>query len=766
MSRNPISTAPSPTRSAFRPTFETRSRPWPAIRAEALVAVREPAEWAFTPGPCRAVRDLAPTLRLGLVGVAPDGWEPPGWLHPHQADAARRLATALRVFGGALLGDAVGLGKSFVALALATRYPTTTLAVPAALRGQWRDLAARWGLAPRLVSHEALSRGARVPRAALLVVDEAHRFRDSTTRRYDTLARQVGGSDVLLVTATPVVNRATDLVHLLRLFLADHALATLGIPSLEAAGAGAPEELLHGIAPLTVARSPETARPPTPLPVIRGSRVIRAPPTDEALLPLLVRAIGRLRFPAFGPDVSPLLRRHLLARLASSPEACGESVRRHRAYLTRAADAARRGERLGRAAARALFGADDAGQLELLLGSGATPRGVASRALERERARLDQLDTLLRQVTSSPKAAACVALIRRRAARKTIVFTSARATARALAAALGWRRVAVVAGRRAEIASGRFAASDAFGLFAPRAQGREAPPATLRLDTLIATDVAAEGLNLQDADGVVHFDLPWTPLALEQRVGRARRLGSAHRAVRVWWFAPAPPLERRLGITARIDGKAAVQLALGAPRTAAVGRASVVGGPLDRREAMIAGVREPVCGHAFTTGLDTPLAVLHWRGPHGDVYQVVASGVRALPVDAVADALACTDGEARGRQQPDVSWAAARLRERVTAAESSPRHAAVRQLARRILTRARTAARDRRFTVLAQLDQTLQRLAAGVPVGAERCLADAMDGDRDDAFGAWCARWPGGRPTLGDPHIVALIEPLGDAKPG
>ncbi|MBI3746094.1 MAG: hypothetical protein HY264_06140 [Chloroflexi bacterium] len=43
--------------------------------------------------------------------------------------------------------------------------------------------------------------------------------------------------------------------------------------------------------------------------------------------------------------------------------------------------------------------------------------------------------------------------------------------------------------------------------------------------TLLASDVAAEGLNLQRAGRIVHYDLPWTAVRLEQRDGRALRQG-------------------------------------------------------------------------------------------------------------------------------------------------------------------------------------------------------------------------------------------------
>nr|WP_275888417.1 helicase-related protein [Desulfobulbus alkaliphilus] len=45
------------------------------------------------------------------------------------------------------------------------------------------------------------------------------------------------------------------------------------------------------------------------------------------------------------------------------------------------------------------------------------------------------------------------------------------------------------------------------------------------IDVLVCTDAAAEGLNLQTADMLINFDLPWNPMKVEQRIGRIDRIG-------------------------------------------------------------------------------------------------------------------------------------------------------------------------------------------------------------------------------------------------
>jgi len=58
------------------------------------------------------------------------------------------------------------------------------------------------------------------------------------------------------------------------------------------------------------------------------------------------------------------------------------------------------------------------------------------------------------------------------------------------------------------------------------------------LKILICSDAASEGLNLQSASAVVNVDMPWNPARVEQRVGRADRLGqkAAEVLVKNVWY--------------------------------------------------------------------------------------------------------------------------------------------------------------------------------------------------------------------------------------
>jgi len=50
-------------------------------------------------------------------------------------------------------------------------------------------------------------------------------------------------------------------------------------------------------------------------------------------------------------------------------------------------------------------------------------------------------------------------------------------------------------------------------------------------EIMIATEAAAEGVNLQFCSLVVNYDLPWNPQRIEQRIGRCHRYGQEHDVV-------------------------------------------------------------------------------------------------------------------------------------------------------------------------------------------------------------------------------------------
>jgi superfamily II DNA or RNA helicase len=74
------------------------------------------------------------------------------------------------------------------------------------------------------------------------------------------------------------------------------------------------------------------------------------------------------------------------------------------------------------------------------------------------------------------------------------------------------------------------------GMSGPRnqetiARFRKNPP---DCHVIVSTEAGSEGVNLQVANVLVNYDLPWNPMIVEQRIGRVQRLASEHASVGIF----------------------------------------------------------------------------------------------------------------------------------------------------------------------------------------------------------------------------------------
>lgn len=65
-------------------------------------------------------------------------------------------------------------------------------------------------------------------------------------------------------------------------------------------------------------------------------------------------------------------------------------------------------------------------------------------------------------------------------------------------------------------------------------------------EILIATESAAEGINLQFCSLVINYDLPWNPQRIEQRIGRCHRYGQKHDVVVVNFLNESNETDKRV----------------------------------------------------------------------------------------------------------------------------------------------------------------------------------------------------------------------------
>ena len=470
----------------------------------------------------RALDFSTPPITLGKVTLL-----------PHQVAAVHWLIRRINAFGGALLADPPGLGKTFVALAVAHAKATRPLVIaPASLRGHWGNAASQTGVDLDFVSTERLSAPAPLSLGSygFVIIDEAHHLRTPSTRRHQRTASLCSSAEVLLLSATPIHNRASDLEHITTLF-------HLPITQTSARLLRRQLTLRRSLSLIQAADARCGENPAIPAVCFRRALCVRpreTPLADAILaLPPLVDAQA---------EAHTLLLRGLLHALRSSEAAVRERIRRRIAVTLAIEHAALARVSPDRAVLRAFMSYGGDVQLampELLSRADATIDPRLAAAAVRQRQSLEALLPLL-SGDSDVERSKVLRRLARWCAQPVVAFTQFNATSRAFYSHLrNHAGIALLGGTTAHITSGVIPRHEVIErLLDPRLRQRHDG---VRL--LITSDVLSEGLSLAGVATVVHLDLPWTAARVDQRVGRAARIGAPVPAVRVVRLPAGVPLQ-------------------------------------------------------------------------------------------------------------------------------------------------------------------------------------------------------------------------------
>lgn len=144
----------------------------------------------------------------------------------YQTDAVQLALRSLENHSGAIIADVVGLGKSVIAATVARNLHLRTIIVcPPHLCKQWEGYRDEFGFTASVFSagkiEEALLHYQELKKSDekfLIILDEAHRFRNEYTLDYALLHNLCIGNKVLLLTATPFNNQPADIYSLIKLF--------------------------------------------------------------------------------------------------------------------------------------------------------------------------------------------------------------------------------------------------------------------------------------------------------------------------------------------------------------------------------------------------------------------------------------------------------------------------------------------------------------------------------------------------------------------
>lgn len=638
------------------------------------------------------------------------------------------LRRAIAVHGGALLTDAPGTGKTVIALAVATRYEDVLVCAPAAVRIQWTQAAARAGVALRFASLEALSHGVLPLAAPLLIVDEAHHLRNPATLRYRHVASLARGADVLLLSATPVVNRRADRDALLALFLSP----------------GPTNSQRGSLSDVLVRNAVEVEqRDPVRLPDLPAA-------ADIAGLADALRALPPAFPAADGRSASALVTLGLAMAWASSLAALDAVLRRRQQRGRALADGLEAGRWPSRDALRSWVLGDDATQLAMELviepAKAETPRD----ALAVLRAHLQAVTDLRRRIAAfiardtAERARALITLLDARQPHRVLVLAHHAETVRALHRHL--KRlpgVVAITGTRVLAASGKWTRAEVLAQLGPDAAPfRVDDPRGIRL--LIATDLLAEGVELQGCATLVHGDPAWTPARLEQREGRVLREGQRAQ-VHIARFRLPAGVAPLLALRERLAAKRRARVSAAAPADAAralrgalEGWRSAHGSGVDVEESAdcLAAVRSAQTGFLAAVRVDGAMRLLGGVAK-GRRWRVTTDPeiLRSLVEEATGRGVRAGRGHVLCVRRVLRRWRNRRAAERALRGDPALDDALARRLRRRLdveLSALPLSARAHRGARWAELLQTaLAARGIGHRRAVQTLLRDALD---DHAF--------------------------------
>ena len=151
--------------------------------------------------------------------------------YQYQLDAVRQGLAMIKKNNGVVIADVVGLGKTIVACVIAKELKKRGVVIcPPSIMGD-RNKTSGWKMYLeqfRLYEWEVRSLGDLEETAKfvnnandieVIIIDEAHRFRNQDTKDYECLKNICRNKTVILLTATPFNNRPGDILSLLKLFI-------------------------------------------------------------------------------------------------------------------------------------------------------------------------------------------------------------------------------------------------------------------------------------------------------------------------------------------------------------------------------------------------------------------------------------------------------------------------------------------------------------------------------------------------------------------
>ena len=507
-------------------------------------------------------------------------------LNPHQVDAAL-FAVRSPLSKGAILADEVGLGKTIeagivISQRWAERRRKILLILPATLRKQWQqELLEKFSIPCTILEassfnqarkeknpnpflqkdsvvicsyHFASAKADLVKQVGwdLVVIDEAHRLRNvykPANKMANNISKSVQHAPKLLLTATPLQNSLMELYGLVSI-IDPHVFGD--IISFREQFVKGNDEGARNI--LLKQRLKPICQRTLRKQVLEYIRFTRRIPLTEDFYPSddeqrLYEQVSNylqrkdlLALPASQRSLMTLVLRKLLA---SSTFAIAKTLR---SLVKRLKDMQSQSQLLDD---EDLDGIDEL-EDEYSDNSNDESWNVNASLLKEELAELEQYALLAESIQHNAKGEALQRVLTKafkeaeelQAPHKAVIFTESRRTQQYLFDLLisqGYAdKIVLINGSNTDPLSNQIyhrwlekhkGSPNISGSKSADTKAALVEEFRERATLLIATESAAEGVNLQFCSLVVNYDLPWNPQRVEQRIGRCHRYGQKHDVV-------------------------------------------------------------------------------------------------------------------------------------------------------------------------------------------------------------------------------------------
>ncbi len=539
---------------------------------------------------------------------------PEGYMRlQYQLDAVVQAKKILQAYNGVFISDVVGLGKTYICAMLAKSLGKGKKLVicPPVLKEYWDEVLGEFDVVAKVESlgklDSILHKGNDYE---YVFVDEAHRFRNAGTDSFSKLHEICYGKKVILISATPINNYASDIENQIYLFQPKHNSNIVGVKNLEGFFAslkgklkgldkGSPEYMAQ-----VRANSEEIRDRILRHIMIRRTRTeieqyyhddlekqgltfpkLGAPEqivytfdeVTDSIFNETIAAIKDFTYARYKPltylrdpskystllaaqhNMGGFMKGILVKRLESSFYA-------FRMTLSRFIESYERFIKMYTGTGEVwvsktvnVYDLLDSGDIDKLMRLVEEKGGFHFKAVDfrpefiidmnKDLSKLKYLLNLWNAITVDPKLDKFCCELENNPmllGNKKIIFTESKETAEYL----GEKLQALYGTRVVAYSSmgGAALKADIEDSFNPKYADR----GNDRYDVLITTDVLAEGINLHRSNALINYDLPWNPTRIMQRVGRINRVGTEFSQIYVFNFFPTAQSSKHMPLKDRI----------------------------------------------------------------------------------------------------------------------------------------------------------------------------------------------------------------------